>query len=261
MNFEENKKELLKLGERISKIAEDIKPDISEQNENSKKYFKNQNRKVSIKKLKVIELRLSELINLLDNRNMVVPGTLIPRTNTIENSIHYNFKQRLEAPKIRKKDDTSENGKSHQLISPVVQAYITINDDVAESIQIQSILFIDIDFNIKIEDLNLNYSVHFNNSGQEQLNIHIYFSKDPNLLQVQGEYFFYPLNIFLKRLTPEESPHSIPLENIKTVQVFLINVDPRTSRGTITTVQTHNSNSKIDFPPIFSLLKFVSLSK
>lgn len=78
-----------------------------------------------------------------------------------------------------------------------------------------------------------------NSDGLPQLNIFIFYN-DTDVTESTKQ--FYWENIFEINF-PINSISGLALENIETVQVFLTNGDPRTSRGTVTTVKSTDKNN------------------
>lgn len=77
-----------------------------------------------------------------------------------------------------------------------------------------------------------------NSDGLPQLNIFIFYN-DTDATEPTKQ--FYWENIFEINF-PQDAIAGVTLSNIETVQVFQINGDPRTSRGTVTTVKQTDKN-------------------
>ncbi|MBC8754640.1 hypothetical protein H2O64_08135 [Kordia sp. YSTF-M3] len=82
----------------------------------------------------------------------------------------------------------------------------------------------------EMEDFQMNYQLTLNDYGLPQLNIYVLYSETNS---EENPYWDNSFQItFDRNITPE-----INLEELTTIQVFLQDEDPRTSRGTVTTVK------------------------
>lgn len=102
-------------------------------------------------------------------------------------------------------------------------------------IRICAVAFIGRCKKVKNKDFHLKYNVSLNAIGKYALNVYIIFDKK----EKDGmHYDFYSFDVrFLKKSIILEDQKYVKLSDIDTVEVFLVNLDPKTSRGTITTVQ------------------------
>ncbi len=121
-----------------------------------------------------------------------------------------------------------------QPLLPHVEAYR--NKD--ESIAIRALVFINSSAEnpeLKISQL---FSINSSGKGQLQFFIHCDVEEIERLMgeNTKGEYYAYTVEF-----TTQDTynfPYGIGLEHIEVVQTFLWNIDPKTSRGTETVVQT-----------------------
>ena len=87
-------------------------------------------------------------------------------------------------------------------------------------------------------DFSFYYHFTYNSSGNYQLNFYITFDKSNKAVSDVNSYASFPFEVTLTEGSIKSANGaSVPLDSIKTVQVFLINEDPETTRGTETTVQ------------------------
>ena len=84
---------------------------------------------------------------------------------------------------------------------------------------------------LELDTLKFNYQLIINTLGLPQLNIYVCYSE--NDLGIKPKYWDNCFQInFSEHITPK-----VNLSEIATIEVFLIDEDPRTSRGTVTTVK------------------------
>ncbi|MGH1386907.1 hypothetical protein [Kordia sp.] len=239
------KKELKKIAESLTTIASQSSLDLNT--------------------LKILNLKLGEIINSLNTTKIEVNGIPITTEKKAPSNAYLKIINRHEVPSI------SDVTISNRLLAPIAQSYINTNEKYeVENIHVEAIIFIKQKLNVKTSEIKLKYNIGFNNSGQEQLNIYVSFEssepKEPTL-DDESLYYFYYLNIYFEGKEiigkSDTNIYQVPSENIKTVQLFLIKEDPRTSRGTVTTVQTHNSDSSTSpaSPNHLSLSVFESIFK
>ncbi|MBC8754655.1 hypothetical protein H2O64_08210 [Kordia sp. YSTF-M3] len=185
----------------------------------------------------------SEVFNKIANQEILIPGRLITKVDieTINNknipidcSI-YNMPNTvpINLPKFGFKSLSFES-----LTPPTSHAFLLKNP--YKHIRICAVVFLGRSKNVKNKDFTLKYNVCLNCIGKYQLNIYIIF----NTPEKSGvKYDFYSFDIrFLKKSIKLQELNNLPLSQVNTVEVFIINKDPKTSRGTVTTVQTHNQS-------------------
>lgn len=90
---------------------------------------------------------------------------------------------------------------------------------------------------LKETSFSINYQFTFNSYGNYQLNFYIYFNKSATAV-VGNSYKSFPFEVTFtgSHVLPVDGT-KIPLGSIKTIQVFMVDVDPETTRGTVTVVQ------------------------
>ncbi len=132
---------------------------------------------------------------------------------------------------------------SKTLLTPVVSSFfIKAKEDV---LRICTTAFVNQTQDILSFRLFYNYTL--SNIGEPQISIYIWYYTIDNSATT---YSINSFDIYFKGESivnfdmygsVNMGETKIGVKNIKKVQVFLINGDPETSRGTTTTVQTHNS--------------------
>lgn len=82
------------------------------------------------------------------------------------------------------------------------------------------------------------YHFSYSSRGDYQLNFYITFDEASKAISEVNSYTSFPFEISLSEdVVKSANGISVPLKSIKSVQAFLIDVDPETTRGTETTVQ------------------------
>ncbi|WP_430409949.1 hypothetical protein [Kordia sp.] len=88
---------------------------------------------------------------------------------------------------------------------------------------------------------NVSYQLVLNASGNYQINIYISFNRLNYSSEESTPFEHYEFDIIFKEnsisLISNSDVSSLDLKNVETVKVFLIRTNPKTSRGTVTTVQ------------------------
>ena len=83
------------------------------------------------------------------------------------------------------------------------------------------------------------YHFSYSSGGDYQLNFYITFDEASKVTSEVNSYTSFPFEISLSENTVKSANGtSVPLKSIKSIQAFLIDVDPETTRGTETTVQS-----------------------
>lgn len=128
--------------------------------------------------------------------------------------------------------------KNTNMIAPLVEANIEKTCGT-EFINAGIVVFADSALGLEKCDFRINYQVTLNLKGNYDLTVYVcYHKKISNL----GDFNKGLDNIYIR--IPFYRDQIFPLEcdiglvNIDTIAVFLINTDPETSRGTVTTVQS-----------------------
>lgn len=185
-------------------------------------------KKKDLNKLREAKSKIDAIINPIFLPIPILPGKSITNNNT--EGIYY-------TPYPKHIESTHKlgfsNHRTNDLIPPIVQAFL-INKD---KLEIPIVILVDTSYGIKNSNFKFKYNVCINTVGDLQLNIYVYFhKKEPT--NKTGDFNIYPFTIHCTNslLVFEGLSESIN----KTVQVSLINTDPKTSRGTTTTVQTQN---------------------
>lgn len=131
---------------------------------------------------------------------------------------------------------TFENNFNQPLPS-LVEATFNKKDNI-NSINVKALILINSTF--KLNSVNVNQLFSISNFGNCKLQFFIYTSKETaKELAKKREYCnyeAYTIEFSTNLETP--LPEGISLKDIKTVQTFVWDIDPKTSRGTETTVQT-----------------------
>lgn len=103
-------------------------------------------------------------------------------------------------------------------------------------LKVYAVCFINKEYELTYNEFTFYYDFSLNNSGEHQLNIFITFNEEE---RKTTDYKYYSFEFdFEKGAVHCANGSEVPMEKIKTVQFFLINTDPETSRGTETTVQS-----------------------
>ena len=122
----------------------------------------------------------------------------------------------------------------NSVIQPTVISY---NKSIGTNTQIVVIAtaFINTSTSLNSNNFVVNYDFSLNVNGIPQLNIYISFDKN-----IEGEdYDYYAFEIGLD--SDSMFTDQMQLNGVETVQVYLYDTDPKTSRGTVTTVQSGTS--------------------
>ena len=128
---------------------------------------------------------------------------------------------------------------SDSLLPTVVKAYF--NKDVEnpndQSLSVFGVAFINEKFGrLRERDFEVFYNFGLDFSGDYQMNIYITFTHTEELA---SEYNYYPFEVnFNEGAVCCAAGNPVPLEKITMVRTYLINRDPETSRGTVTSVQS-----------------------
>ncbi|MEM6717696.1 MAG: hypothetical protein AAF611_00130 [Bacteroidota bacterium] len=173
--------------------------------------------------LKKHKLKIDILIEKL--YPLSVPGVRITKKTT--KNIYYTI-----APYIKPSNKLGlSNHPTDNLLAPVTFANYNAKN---ERLTISIILFIDTGYAVRQDEVSFNYNNTINGVGEVQFNVYAYFNR-PGPILITGNYNIYSYTIFVNN--SQNFFPNINTEGNKTVQVSLINVDPRTSRGTKTTIQ------------------------
>jgi hypothetical protein len=174
----------------------------------------------------------------MSKQNIIIPGS--PITVNTEANIYYST-----PPKFGVLQDIGlENKQMGDFLPPLLQAQYSKDNNTLE---VTAVAIISKEYKIKVLDFHLNYNYSFNEQGEPQLNIYIYFTKHITETEIEYGYDYCTFKITLdKEGIGSSNQHEDPIEvkdtmvpqdDIQTVQAYVVNTDPRTSRGTVTTVQ------------------------
>jgi len=117
------------------------------------------------------------------------------------------------------------------LVAPT--GHVILKDGI---IKVLAVCFINKDYKLEYNDFTFYYDFSFNSIGDYLLNLFITFNKH-EMKAIEYKYYSFEFE-FEKGAIHCADGCEVPMEKIKTVQLFLINEDPETSRGTETTVQS-----------------------
>ncbi|CAL2092198.1 conserved hypothetical protein [Tenacibaculum sp. 190524A05c] len=113
-----------------------------------------------------------------------------------------------------------------------------------DHIHVKMLFFVDSNFQLEGHNLVVNQLFSISNYGHPKLQFFLH-TNDENICSelknnptTDGKYFAYTVKF--KTDCTDGFPANINLEHIKIVQSFVWDIDPKTSRGTETTVQTTN---------------------
>ncbi len=131
---------------------------------------------------------------------------------------------------------------SEDLIAPIAQAAITKEATTGHKlIKIDIVAFVGKVYDLKKEDFSYYYNISLNYNSKYQLTVYMAFART---VEASKDYYYYPCNIqFKKDSILDALKDPIPLDQFDTVQIILVNQDPATSRGTVTTVQSTTGNN------------------
>lgn len=165
-----------------------------------------------------------------------VPGQPIPKEDSGHKNqhIYYIHKIRNDFSPLDLK--IPQKG-SDTLMTPIVTAFF--DENLPSVLQIFPIVFVN--KAQQVADFNLYYNYTLDADGLPQIAIYICYHKE-EINATAYEYNTFEIYVYKGAIT-DANNKEVELSEIQTVQVFLINTDPRTSRGTTTTVQNQTSRS------------------
>lgn len=105
-----------------------------------------------------------------------------------------------------------------------------------QKIKILAVCFVNKSYELEYKDFTCYYGFSYDRRGGYLINLYITFDKQEKKA-VNYKYYSFEFE-FEKGAIRCADGFEVPMEKIKTVQLFLINKDPETSRGTETTVQS-----------------------
>jgi hypothetical protein len=111
-------------------------------------------------------------------------------------------------------------------------------------IEVKMLFFVDSNYKLTEHHLVVNQLFSISNYGKPKLQFFLHTNDENVCTELKknatddGTYYAYTVNF--KTDATEGIPANIGLEDIKIVQSFVWDIDPKTSRGTETTVQTTN---------------------
>ncbi len=120
--------------------------------------------------------------------------------------------------------------------------YENSNTPAKNTLKILMASIVNVSKNLNENSFSINYQFTYNSGGNYQLNFYIFFNEGSTSVTSVGSevnsYVSFPFEItFTQDLLSPVNGTPIPLGSIKTVQVFMVDVDPETTRGTETAVQ------------------------
>lgn len=191
-----------------------------------------------IKNLKEVKNKLEKdikgleaLVGCTDSSLMLIPGKEIPlksKNSDLIQKVYYTAKKEVNQPNFDFKKFNSS-----VLLTPIV---VSTFDSDTNFILVNTVTFINAQQDPKHFNLFFNYTL--NDNGEPQLSIYICYvaNEIPAKTYIIKPFMIY----FSSNSVKNGSKQIIPLNRIKAIKVFLVNRDPRTSRGTMTTVQHQN---------------------
>lgn len=121
------------------------------------------------------------------------------------------------------------------VLAPTVLTYLR-GEGKEKNIFIQGVAFVNSDYGVKKDQFEFYYNFTYKSSGEYQLNIYMTFiHSDKN--NEQGFRYYPFLMEFCDGAIKSGDGETVPIDKIKTVELFVINRNPETSRGTVTTVK------------------------
>ncbi|AXG71957.1 hypothetical protein KORDIASMS9_04215 [Kordia sp. SMS9] len=145
------------------------------------------------------------------------------------------------------------NGNS--LPPAIVAISETSPSNIIESIKVKGLVLIQDSTVLTSEDWQVHYAITFDSQGgntpsdntnsvPQFYKILIYLCYNQNINPTSTKFNLYAFDInFSTDAIPDQSGNFYPLESIKTVEVFVLDKDPKTSRGTVTTVTQPTNGS------------------
>ncbi len=121
------------------------------------------------------------------------------------------------------------------VLAPTILSFLR-GEGKKQNIFIEGIAFVNSDYEVQKEQFEFYYNFTYKSSGDYQLNIYMTFiHSDKNN---EKGFIAYPfLMEFYEGAVKCSEKETVPIDKIKTVELFVINRNPETSRGTVTTVQ------------------------
>lgn len=159
---------------------------------------------------------------------MLLPGKLIGENGTTgEITIKVINENLISLP----------GGNYPKLLPPVTVANFLTNEfGIAKGIRETGLIFVDKSYNLNVDDFTFYLNFTYGAAGGYQLNVYIAFEKETKGIPEEYNTFGFEVNFEGDTITCDGG-NAIALSEIKTIETFVLDVDPETSRGTVTTVQ------------------------
>lgn len=143
---------------------------------------------------------------------------------------------------VQPMDDTANRWfkllKNDKIVAPLVEAVLKKENDKGY-IDTGLVLFVDSALGLEKENFKINCQVSLNLQGFYDLSVYVYYHKEVQNLGGYNEGLdnvYIKIPFFKEKIFPSDCKQN--LKNINTIEVFVINTDPETSRGTETTVES-----------------------
>ncbi|WP_075344417.1 hypothetical protein [Tenacibaculum agarivorans] len=169
---------------------------------------------------------IQESTGIINVNGTFVPGKLISKE---EGEITF---------KLQKENSISlPEGNYPKLLPPTIVANLISNDNEVTGIRITGVILVDNNYDLTTDDFGFCWNFTYGSTGGYQLNLYAAFEAEaPKSLPSEYDMFGFEVNF--KNEAIKSGIFTLPLEKIKTVEAFVVDADPETSRGTVTTVKS-----------------------
>ena len=130
---------------------------------------------------------------------------------------------------------------NRSLIPPIADAFVLQDKTGVDYLYITTVVLISEALNITQNEFIIKYNLSLYSKNTYQLNVYVIFNKKD--LADSDEYLYYPIEIYFgqKSIFIDQTPPAVNVRDIGAINIFLVDTDPKTSRGTMTTVQKQHS--------------------
>ncbi|EDP96243.1 hypothetical protein U8527_09035 [Kordia algicida OT-1] len=137
-----------------------------------------------------------------------------------------------------------KNVLSTMLIPPITDAYILQDNENVDYLYIRTVVLLNAGLGITNNDFIIKYNLSLYVTNNYQINIYVIFNQDDKASA--NNCLYYPIEIYFgqKSIFIDQTPPALDINSIGAINVFLVDTDPKTSRGTMTTVQKQHSKAQ-----------------
>ncbi|WP_046757082.1 hypothetical protein [Kordia jejudonensis] len=166
---------------------------------------------------------------------LIVPGTKISEEKIDDSTIYYDVNKNDSTIKLNLNLPT--NDVNLELSTLVPATCFAFHHDTTH-LKVKSFCFVRRNREVEETSFELTYQVTFNPLGSYQLNIYIQFTPNSTPTDLDSNmYNCFEFDIVFPSDSIKLDDKSLDLIDFDSVEVFLIRTNPKTSRGTVTTVQ------------------------